>query len=111
MSVTPTESDVSSDDSGLVAEDMGMRVVKKPGVQIVSRRTVDSGSSMLINVIGHGEELRGNGLYMKPESSLYQCVMCDYTTKYIAQLSWHLEKHQAGSATTTTSNKNYIVTV
>lgn len=113
MSVTPAESDVSSDDSGLMVEEIGMSTLKKKPVTQIVARSGEVTSSMLINVIGHSNELRGNGLYLKPENSLYQCVMCDYTTKNIAQLSRHLEKHQASTAHAATSaaNKSYIVTV
>ena len=87
------ESDFSSDDSGLMVEDMGVSAAKR------ARRmtSVTTDSSTTINVIGPGDDLIGNGLYIKPDNSLYKCVMCDYTTKYISQLSLHLEKHQAST--------------
>lgn len=116
VDVTPemsqVESDFSSDDSGLMAEEMGGSATKR----IKRSPSAVESSHTTINVMGPGDDIIGNGLYIKPDNSLYKCVMCDYTTKYISQLSCHLEKHQAstpGAASAAASRKqaNLILSV
>lgn len=107
ISITPVESDVSSDDSGLIIDHISGKLSGsiKAGQRF---RLTSSNNNTLINVISHGDDIVGNGLYIKPDNSLYQCVMCDYTTKNITQLSRHLEKHQATKTTVTATPKASI---
>lgn len=98
-----------------MAEEMGGSACKRMKRSVSASITHAVDHATTINVIGPGDDLIGNGLYIKPDSSLYQCVMCDYTTKYISQLSQHLDKHQASTpgAASAASRKqaNLILTV